>query len=1193
MSQVKNKFNRLNNNISVSYKKAKPNIDKELALWSDEARKLQKLHGEMLVLHDELDEEDANTELLSADHLQLMDDVETLILRYSKEEKKHRKKKLSLIHDNRALQDIQKFHYLDSCLELEAREEISHLQLTEQNYNIAWDHLNQIYNNNRSFVQTNIKQIFDVQYDTRNSVSSLKKILSVCKTNLVALKTLDPSISIEEQIIIYIIESKMDRYLFQEWSKKGNKKELNTLDKLFEFLDEMVCIFTSTGRYGTGRSLVNESDEIFFKNWNNKLPQSIPLNLCAICGTGHKTENCTSFKKALVKERIEIIKKHKLCFNCLSNKHGVSRCPERQRCGTCNRKHHISIHMDQKSMQAYKVVEDVDGSVLDYEIPTPSVEESMMKANSYTNSVSNSDTSIVLLPTALVYVKSGDGQATVPVRALLDAGSQVHLISTSCMEKLKLKATNVDIKLCGIGKASVDATKVVDIQVQTKSGEFSRKLRAIALPQITSNMPAQKINIDKHKYLLQYELADPEFFIPNSVDMILGAEIFYDILKPGRVANFPGRPAMQNTIFGWVVAGRLPIYSDTKSTHSCMHVTFPDPLSKFWEIEELPALKNNYSKEETECEEYFEETTYRSEDGKYVVRIPFKENLKDIGHSKRQALQRYNSLEKRLDKDEKLKTSYNSFLKEYLDLGHMERVRNSTLEETSGNTEFYFSHFPVVRSESLTTKLRVVFDGSMKTSSGISLNETMKVGPILQDDLFSILLRLRVHKIVLISDLEKMYRQIWIHSDDRKYQKILWRKEEHEDIETFQLKTVTYGTSSAPYLAVKCLKTLANDEEKAFPNASKIAKRDFYVDDLITGVESEEEGIALYKELTVMFGKAGFNLRKWISNSESVLNAIPGENRADQLDSVFQNTMKTLGLKYNPKTDTFLFSLQPGNIQFTKRNILSEIGKLFDPLGLISPVIVTAKMFLQELWLLNFSWDEKLDEKTVLRWRQIVSGMEHINQIQIDRHAFVSSSSDIEFHGFCDASEKAYAACLYVKCKHNGETTVKLLCAKTRVAPVKQISLARLELCAALLLTNLIKKVRESLDEHSIGRQWFAWTDSQIVLAWISKLPCKWKTFVANRVSAIQEVLSPDQWKYVKSEDNPADLASRGCSSLELSNAKEWWNGPTWLVSDSYKQDNTQVVELNNVPEAKKIKVTSLVVAPELDIFGRYSHYSK
>uniref|UniRef100_A0A8D9AUI7 Reverse transcriptase domain-containing protein n=1 Tax=Cacopsylla melanoneura TaxID=428564 RepID=A0A8D9AUI7_9HEMI len=952
------------------------------------------------------------------------------------------------------------------------------------------------------------------------------------------------------------------------------------------------------GDMGLGGLWLMSLMKFFFKNWNNKLPQSIPLNLCAICGTGHKTENCTSFKKALVKERIEIIKKHKLCFNCLSNKHGVSRCPERQRCGTCNRKHHISIHMDQKSMQAYKVVEDVDGSVLDYEIPTPSVEESMMKApvtqaNSYTNSVSNSDTSIVLLPTALVYVKSGDGQATVPVRALLDAGSQVHLISTSCMEKLKLKATNVDIKLCGIGKASVDATKVVDIQVQTKSGEFSRKLRAIALPQITSNMPAQKINIDKHKYLLQYELADPEFFIPNSVDMILGAEIFYDILKPGRVANFPGRPAMQNTIFGWVVAGRLPIYSDTKSTHSCMHVTFPDPLSKFWEIEELPALKNNYSKEETECEEYFEETTYRSEDGKYVVRIPFKENLKDIGHSKRQALQRYNSLEKRLDKDEKLKTSYNSFLKEYLDLGHMERVRNSTLEETSGNTEFYFSHFPVVRSESLTTKLRVVFDGSMKTSSGISLNETMKVGPILQDDLFSILLRLRVHKIVLISDLEKMYRQIWIHSDDRKYQKILWRKEEHEDIETFQLKTVTYGTSSAPYLAVKCLKTLANDEEKAFPNASKIAKRDFYVDDLITGVESEEEGIALYKELTVMFGKAGFNLRKWISNSESVLNAIPGENRADQLDSVFQNTMKTLGLKYNPKTDTFLFSLQPGNIQFTKRNILSEIGKLFDPLGLISPVIVTAKMFLQELWLLNFSWDEKLDEKTVLRWRQIVSGMEHINQIQIDRHAFVSSSSDIEFHGFCDASEKAYAACLYVKCKHNGETTVKLLCAKTRVAPVKQISLARLELCAALLLTNLIKKVRESLDEHSIGRQWFAWTDSQIVLAWISKLPCKWKTFVANRVSAIQEVLSPDQWKYVKSEDNPADLASRGCSSLELSNAKEWWNGPTWLVSDSYKQDNTQVVELNNVPEAKKIKVTSLVVAPELDIFGRYSHYSK
>ncbi|XP_026686425.1 uncharacterized protein LOC103518980 isoform X2 [Diaphorina citri] len=883
------------------------------------------------------------------------------------------------------------------------------------------------------------------------------------------------------------------------------------------------------------------------------------------------------------------------------------RCSEKQRCATCNRKHHLLIHMDQKTFQAYQVVGDPDFNFLDNEDP---LDESSVniniahaqvnKANSF-STVSSSQTavknSMVLLPTAIIYIKNSD-EKSVPARALLDAGSQVNLISDSYVKKLGLKSHNLDIKLCGIGESSVNASKIVDIAIHTIKGDFNRKLKAIVLPQICSHMPAQSINVDEHKYLLQYELADPNFFESSSIDIILGAEIFYDLLKTGRVANFPGRPALQNTVFGWVVAGRLPTYCEKKDINfKCMHVT-SDPLIKFWEIEELPNTKN-HSAEERECEQFFQETTYRDEEGKYVVRIPFKENLKDLGTSKKQALHRYNALEKKLSRDDYLKTNYNLFLNEYLDLEHMEEVKSqnhSTVDRPPEEGEFFLPHHAIVRAESSTTKLRVVFDGSMKTSTGLSLNETMKVGPTLQDDLLSILLRFRLYKIALIADVEKMYRQIWVHEDDRKYQKIWWRQNEDSDIACFQLKTVTYGTSCAPYLAVKCLKQLAQDEKEIFPNASKIADRDFYVDDLISSTESEEKALELYKELTAMFQKAGFRLRKWISNSKYVLNEIPVEDRAVQVNSILnhQETVKALGLRFNPSNDEFSYSFELNDVQApTKRIILSEIGKLFDPLGLISPIIINAKIFLQELWLLSYNWDDKLDDKTSSIWKKILNDMNGINKLKIDRYVFVTSSSNVEFHGFCDASEKAYAACLYVKCKNGiNETNVKLLCAKTRVAPVKQISLARLELCAALLLANLIRKVKEALSEHDNLLQWHAWTDSQIVLAWISKLPCKWKTFVANRVAAIQEVLSPDRWKYVKSEENPADLASRGCSSVELNNTNLWWNGPSYLINDDHKQ-NPLVTELHDVPEARKPRITSMVISCELDIFDKYSSFSK
>ena len=217
------------------------------------------------------------------------------------------------------------------------------------------------------------------------------------------------------------------------------------------------------------------------------------------------------------------------------------------------------------------------------------------------------------------------------------------------------------------------------------------------------------------------------------------------------------------------------------------HISYQ--LEKFWLMENY-GEKKHYSREEEACERHFSENVGRDSEGKYVVRLPFKKEKKDLGMSYDMARRRFFALEKRLAKNSDLQQKYHQFMREYEELGHME-LTTSLIR---------------LRETRLTTKLRVVFNALAKTTTGISLNETMMVGPTIQDGIFTLVLRFRQHRIVLNADIEKMYRQFWVHTDDRKYQKILWRYNSDQPLKTYQLITVTYGTSAAPFLAVRCLK---------------------------------------------------------------------------------------------------------------------------------------------------------------------------------------------------------------------------------------------------------------------------------------------------------------------------------------------------------------------------------------------------
>jgi hypothetical protein len=249
------------------------------------------------------------------------------------------------------------------------------------------------------------------------------------------------------------------------------------------------------------------------------------------------------------------------------------------------------------------------------------------------------------------------------------------------------------------------------------------------------------------------------------------------------------------------------------------------------------------------------------------------------------------SLHRRFQRDKQFETAYRAVIQEYLDLGHMSKI---TSADPSDNV-YYLPHHGVVKESSDTTKLRVVFDGSASSTTGVSLNDTLHTGPKLQEDLVSILLRFRSHQYVLTGDIEKMYRQILVRPEDRKYQHILWSNSKGE-IETYRLNTVTFGLSAAPYLALRCLKQLAEDEGHRFPRALSILRRDFYIDDAFTGADTKEEVVSIRKELTKLLRSAGLNIREWASNEQDILRGLSEIDKNRRLHLGESATLKTLGV---------------------------------------------------------------------------------------------------------------------------------------------------------------------------------------------------------------------------------------------------------------------------------------------------------
>ncbi|GFT62879.1 integrase catalytic domain-containing protein [Trichonephila clavipes] len=539
--------------------------------------------------------------------------------------------------------------------------------------------------------------------------------------------------------------------------------------------------------------------------------------------------------------------------------------------------------------------------------------------------------------------------------------------------KLEFKFRSANQSITGINEITQASKYSANIEVSNRDYTFARNVQFSLLPKITDAIPVLKLNISDLNIPASIELADSNFHMPVQIDILLG------------------------------ITGTLP---QSQQQANCCLISEPSldiTVKKFFELESLPDDSKEITKSEKEiyCEERRFVSTYkRDKTGRFIVRLPIKENVETLlGYSKENAIKRLNCIWEKLNKNNTKGTLYKEFMNEYELLGHMEEIKNETLDKIS----YYIPHHSVYKPEKTSTPLRVVFDASAETASGFSFNSIFLNGGIIQQDLFSIVSRFRKH--------------------------------EDAPVKTYKLATVTYETVSAPFLATRTLKALAEEEKAEFPDAADVICNDSYMDDILSG--------------------------------ESTLEATT---------------------RCNGRVDELL------------------------------PKIISK-----------------------------------VNNFKIPRCILLPATIRIEIHGFSDASERAYAAVVYIKCfNESGQSQTRLLCSKSRVAPLKTLTIPRLELSAALLLSRLVKKVVPIL-QLPIHKIWM-WTDSTIALAWIKTEPHKLKTFVSNRVAEIQALSKDYHWKHVSSKNNPADLISRGCNVDKLLKNEMWFSGPD-LQTDEY-EDN-------------------------------------
>ncbi|XP_068203744.1 uncharacterized protein [Palaemon carinicauda] len=723
-----------------------------------------------------------------------------------------------------------------------------------------------------------------------------------------------------------------------------------------------------------------------------------------------------------------------------------------------------------------------------------------------------------------------------------------------------------------------------------------------------------------------------EKLVPVKTDCDIGLLIGYNCAKalvPLEVIPPSGNgPYAQRSILDWTIVGSISTeFESDDSNLGASHVVLvsenldplPVPMVQFTlrcKIKEVSPsdvakiLEKDFTEFETDDvklsteDRHFlkilEDNLSLSESGQFVMPLLFRRDDPSFSYSMANAMRRLRFLVKRLEREKTLYDHYISFMNDMLERGYAEVPQSEIVSDHC----FYIPHHGVYNFKK-PGKIRVVFDCSARCN-GVSINDELLQGPDLMNNLSGVLCRFRKEPIAISCDVEKMFCQFKVKQEHRDYLRFLWydKGDFSSELKHFRMTVHLFGAVSSPGCANFGMKKAADDGEPQFgKRAAEFVRKDFYVDDGLTSVSTPSDAVELVRNTQRLCAHRGIRLYKFCSNSTEVLQSIPIKDRCQIFQSLYFNKSdnlveRTLGVEWSFLADCFQFKVLLKEKPLSGRGILSTISSVFDPLGFVSPFILQGKQILQELCRDNNDWDSPLSNSVDSKWLEWKTEILHLHDVKMNRCIKPLDFSEVvsvEFHHFSDASTLGYGQCSCVRLFYIlGRVHVSLVFSKSRVAPLKQILVPRLELTAAVLSVRVSSFLNKEFNYSGVKN--FYYTDSRVVLGYIGNEAKRFHVFVANRVQQIKNLSSTHEWVFVSSDENPADIASRG-ASVQRQDVR-WFSGPSFLWEPDFVPKswciNKNCVLSSDDPEVKKnvSALSTSVQTQNLDLQGEFMRFS-
>ncbi|XP_055584832.1 uncharacterized protein LOC129737696 [Uranotaenia lowii] len=913
---------------------------------------------------------------------------------------------------------------------------------------------------------------------------------------------------------------------------------------------------------------VNTHDTRVFPATQNTMPAR-SRRPCPMCNrTDHKLRFCDDFASISLVDRRKLVDRLKLCNLCLSD-HGKIKCTFKVRCEirSCRGAHHTLLHCNEEAVNI-----------------------TVAECNPH----HQRDRQVIfrMIPITLYH-----GGNTVETLAFLDEGASTTLVESSLADSLGVKGIPEPLVIVWTGnvKRNEDTSRKIDLLIS--SIDSRRKFMLSSAHTVGElKLPLQKTCygniVKKYRHLSGVPLSSTKMEVPR---VLIGLDNLHLFAPLESIVGAPGEPIAVRSTLGWAIYGpdlrseQSHRYVNHHMVQSLNNRELHDLMTAQYAQEDLPSahVQSIESDEIRRARNILESTTIRVGD-RFETGLIWKQEPA-FPDSYPMALNRLRSLDRRLNREPHLQQNVNQQIEYYLTKGYCHKATKEELLNTNPSSVWYLP-LNVVLNPKKPHKVRLVWDAAAK-AHGVSLNSFLLKGPDLLASLPAVISKFRERRVAVGGDIKEMYHQLRIRDADQQAQRFLFRFPQDDRPTVFVMDVATFGAASSPCSAQYVKNLNAQQFSTRYPAAAQAIVHRHYVDDYYDSFDTEEEAIERTREVRWIHSKGGFEITNWTSNSTAVLRSlgVVGGSR----ESIHLNQDKVteyervLGIMWDTQNDVFSFAVPTKAAASQtappkKREVLSTIMSLFDPIGLLAPFTVLGKMLMQDLWRAGCEWDQQISGECLEKWRQWVAMFSLVEGVRIPRCNFGSTSSDrfgqIQLHIFTDAGENAFGCVAYLRICVDDTVKCSLVLARSKVAPIKQLSIPRLELKAAVLGANLSHAVRNN---HSlpIGRTYF-WCDSQTVLSWIQTDQRRYQPFVGFRIGEILSLSKLTDWRYVPTKLNVADSLTKWGRLPSLSGEGSWFRGPEFLYQHPSKWPQQNLPEANTKTEIKAIHLFHSVELP-------------